>query len=323
MPGFRVETPQRAYDAIVERGSLTRVAEFLPERAGKIFVVTTADVWELHGGKVEQALAGRAHQVLFFPGGEPRKKMSEVESLAEQMVAGGGDRSSVVVAFGGGIVTDVAGFAAAVFMRGIPVIQIPTTLLAQVDAAVGGKTGVNLVSGKNLVGSFHQPLVVLIDPDVLKTLPEREYRYFAVDYLRRHVKRLSSGFLPVARHLVSTDSWWDTVDLLAAHVVGGLVAADPRLRTGMDAWIEDDDLWVARTALLHQLRYKEATDTGRLFAYCVRQSGHPDFFVRKAIGWCLREYAKTDPRAVRDFVAAERARLAPLSVREALKNIGP
>ncbi|MFB7247132.1 DNA alkylation repair protein [Streptomyces populi] len=154
-------------------------------------------------------------------------------------------------------------------------------------------------------------------------LPEREYRYFAVDYLRRHVKRLSSGFLPVARHLVSTDSWWDTVDLLAAHVVGGLVAADPRLRTDMDAWIEDDDLWVARTALLHQLRYKEATDTGRLFAYCVRRSGHPDFFVRKAIGWCLREYAKTDPRAVRDFVEAERARLAPLSVREALKNIGP
>ncbi|MFE2298080.1 DNA alkylation repair protein [Streptomyces sp. NPDC059445] len=154
-------------------------------------------------------------------------------------------------------------------------------------------------------------------------LPEREYQYFAVDYLRRHVGRLSSGFLPVARHLVSTVSWWDTVDALAAHVVGGLVAADPRLRADMDAWIEDDDLWVARTALLHQLRYKEATDTGRLFAYCARQAGHPDFFIRKAIGWCLREYAKTDPGAVRDFVAAERAHLAPLSVREALKNIGP
>ncbi|MEU4085898.1 DNA alkylation repair protein [Streptomyces aureus] len=154
-------------------------------------------------------------------------------------------------------------------------------------------------------------------------LPEREYQYFAVDYLRRHVSRLSSGFLPVARHLVSTVSWWDTVDLLAAHVVGGLVAADPRLRADMDAWIEDDDLWVVRTALLHQLRSKQDTDTGRLFAYCVRQSGHPDFFVRKAIGWCLREYAKTDPDAVRDFVARQRTRLAPLSVREALKNIGP
>jgi 3-dehydroquinate synthase len=176
MPSFRVETPQRAYDAIVERGSVSRIAEFLPSGAGKVFVVTTEDVWGFYGAQVERALAGRSTQVLFFPGGEPRKKMAEVEALAEQMVEGGGDRSSVVVAFGGGIVTDVSGFLAAVFMRGIPVIQIPTTLLAQVDAAVGGKTGVNLVAGKNLVGSFHQPLAVLIDPDVLATLPEREYR---------------------------------------------------------------------------------------------------------------------------------------------------
>ncbi len=162
-------------------------------------------------------------------------------------------------------------------------------------------------------------------------LPEREYHYFAVDYLRRHVKRCSSGFLPVARHLVTTVSWWDTVDalaahvvggLVAAHVVGGLVAADPKLTADMDAWIVDDDLWVARTALLHQLRYKEHTDTERLFAYCLRQSGHTDFFIRKAIGWCLREYAKTDPEAVRAFLARERGRFAPLSVREALKNIG-
>jgi 3-methyladenine DNA glycosylase AlkD len=154
-------------------------------------------------------------------------------------------------------------------------------------------------------------------------MPEREYQYFAVDCLRRHVKRLSSGFLPVARHLVSTVPWWDTVDLLASHVVGGLVAADPALKADMDAWIEDDDLWVARTALLHQLRYKETTDSERLFAYCLCRSGHPDFFVRKAIGWCLREYAKTDPNAVRAFVAQQRGRLSPLSVREALKNIGP
>ncbi|MEW2529991.1 DNA alkylation repair protein [Streptomyces sp. NPDC047071] len=153
-------------------------------------------------------------------------------------------------------------------------------------------------------------------------LPEREYHYFAVDYLRRHVKRCSSGFLPVARHLVTTVPWWDTVDLLAAHVVGGLVAADPELAADMDAWSEDDDLWVVRTALLHQLRYKERTDSDRLFAYCARQAGHPDFFVRKAIGWSLREYAKTDPDAVRAFVERHRAALSPLSVREALKNIG-
>ncbi|WP_274555679.1 DNA alkylation repair protein [Streptomyces spiramyceticus] len=152
-------------------------------------------------------------------------------------------------------------------------------------------------------------------------LREREYHYFAVDYLRRHVARCSSGFLPVVRHLVVTTPWWDTVDTLAAHVVGPMVAADPELKAVMDAWIEDANLWVARTALLHQLRYKEATDAERLFGYCLRQSRHADFFIRKAIGWSLREYAKTDPAAVRDFVEGSRDRLAPLSVREALKNL--
>ncbi|MER5888445.1 DNA alkylation repair protein [Streptomyces sp. NPDC001941] len=152
-------------------------------------------------------------------------------------------------------------------------------------------------------------------------LPEREYHYFAVDYLRRHVGRCSSGFLPVARALVRTVSWWDTVDLLAAHVVGGLVRADPALAERMDEWIGDEDLWTARTALLHQLRFKADTDTGRLFGYCLRRADHPDFFVRKAIGWSLREYAKTDPAEVRAFVTRNEARLSPLSVREALKNL--
>jgi 3-methyladenine DNA glycosylase AlkD len=152
-------------------------------------------------------------------------------------------------------------------------------------------------------------------------LPEREYHYFAADYLRRHAGRCSSGLLPVARHLVETVSWWDTVDALAAHVVGPLVAADPALTADMDAWIDDENLWVARTALLHQLRRKETTDAERLFGHCLRRAGHPDFFVRKAIGWALREYGKTDPDAVREFVEGARDRLSPLSVREALKNL--
>ncbi|MFF0433428.1 DNA alkylation repair protein [Streptomyces sp. NPDC004327] len=152
-------------------------------------------------------------------------------------------------------------------------------------------------------------------------LPEREYHYFAVDYLRRHVGRCSSAFLPVARTLVTTVSWWDTVDHLAAHVVGGLVLADPALVSRMDEWIADDDLWIARTALLHQLRYKTATDADRLFSYCLLRSAHPDFFIRKAIGWSLREYAKTAPDEVRAFVGHNTSRLSPLSVREALKNL--
>jgi 3-dehydroquinate synthase len=176
MPAFRVQTAQCAYDAIVERGYLQRVHEFIPARAGKLFVVTTEDVWHLHGPALAKSLASRDFYPLFFPGSEVNKRLAPVEALADQMIDAGADRTSVILGFGGGIVTDVAGFLAAIFMRGIPVIQVPTTLLAQVDASIGGKTGVNLRYGKNLIGSFHQPLAVVIDPDVLSTLPEREYR---------------------------------------------------------------------------------------------------------------------------------------------------
>jgi 3-dehydroquinate synthase len=175
MATFEVQAAQTAYPSIVERGVLHRASEFLPRRAGKLFVVSTQDVWELHSKELDPRIYERTC-TLFFPGGEPNKRLSCVELLADQMLAKGADRTSVVIGFGGGIVTDLAGFLAAIFMRGIPVLQVPTTLLAQVDAAVGGKTGVNLVGGKNLLGSFHQPVAVLIDPQVLGTLPEREYR---------------------------------------------------------------------------------------------------------------------------------------------------
>ncbi|MCH0562555.1 MULTISPECIES: DNA alkylation repair protein [unclassified Streptomyces] len=153
-------------------------------------------------------------------------------------------------------------------------------------------------------------------------LPEREYHYFAADYLRRHAGRCSSSFLPVVRHLLTTVSWWDTVDTLAVHVVGPLVAADRSLAPVMDTWAAADDPWLVRAALLHQLRYRERTDAERLFAHCLSSAGHRDFFVRKAIGWALREYARTDPQAVHDLLAREGGRFAPLTVREALKHAG-
>jgi 3-methyladenine DNA glycosylase AlkD len=150
-------------------------------------------------------------------------------------------------------------------------------------------------------------------------LPEREYQYFACGLLRRHARVCSAGFVATARFLVVTRPWWDTVDALAAHLVGPLVSAHPALVSTMDEWAVEGDKWLVRAAILHQLRYKERTDAARLFRYCTRQAGHPDFFIRKAIGWALREYAKTDPAAVRAYVAGHR--LAPLSRQEALKNL--
>jgi len=189
MPSYRVATPQRSYDAVVERGIIRKTAEYLPAKAGRIFVVTTEDVWRHQGGRLAAGLDGVRYEILTLPGGEDHKRLAPVEQLAEQMMHRGGDRTSMVIAFGGGIVNDMAGFLAAIFMRGIPVLQVPTTLLAQVDAAIGGKTGVNLVSGKNLIGSFHQPLAVLIDPAALDTLPPREYRAGLYEILKAGIIR--------------------------------------------------------------------------------------------------------------------------------------
>ncbi|HEY7175814.1 MAG TPA: DNA alkylation repair protein [Micromonosporaceae bacterium] len=154
-------------------------------------------------------------------------------------------------------------------------------------------------------------------------LDEREYQYFAARLLRRHVRACSAGFLDTVRVLITTKPWWDTVDELAVHVVGPLVARFGDLATTMDAWSADADMWLVRTAILHQLRYRDKTDSERLFRYSASQAGHRDFFVRKAIGWALREYAKTDAEAVRAFVDAHRESLSGLSIREALRNVAP
>jgi 3-methyladenine DNA glycosylase AlkD len=150
-------------------------------------------------------------------------------------------------------------------------------------------------------------------------LPEREYQYVACGYLRRYGVRCSAGLLPTLATLITTKSWWDTVDALASTVVGPLVLRHPELLDTLDGWIAGDELWLIRTALIYQLGYRERTDPQRLFGYCRLRAGHPDFFIRKAIGWALRQYAKTDPDAVRAFVAT--TALSGLSRREALKNL--
>jgi 3-dehydroquinate synthase len=166
---------------LVERGSLRSAAAVLREAVppqARLFAVVQRPV-RLHWGPVLRKSfnqAGRKVEVIEMPDGERSKTLAQLEKLASKLVSRGADRQSMILAMGGGVVGDVAGFLASVFMRGIPVMQIPTTLVAQVDSAIGGKTGVNLKSGKNLLGTFHQPLAVLADPDVLATLQEREYR---------------------------------------------------------------------------------------------------------------------------------------------------
>jgi len=176
-----VHTPSRLYEVLVERGLLrsaaTALRDVIPAES-RVFVLTSPKIRKHWGSTLQKSFsrAGRKLEVLEMPDGERSKKLSQLEKLAAKLVKRGADRRSVLLALGGGVVGDVGGFLASVFMRGVPVVQIPTTLLAQVDSAIGGKTAVNLASGKNLIGTFHQPLAVLVDPDVLATLPEREYR---------------------------------------------------------------------------------------------------------------------------------------------------
>ncbi len=179
MQTIRVATPTARYDVFTGSGLLATLAPRIQRVAGKlprrVFVLTSPEIWALWGRTFLASFA-EPPIVLFLAPGEKHKTMASVEKLLRQMIAARGDRGSLLIAFGGGIVGDVGGFVAAIFMRGIPYVQVPTTFLSQVDSSVGGKTGVNLPEGKNLVGSFHHPLAVFADIDVLGTLSERELR---------------------------------------------------------------------------------------------------------------------------------------------------
>jgi 3-dehydroquinate synthase len=171
----------RPYEARIENGLLTKSGAVLREvlrSSRRLFVVTVAPVRRRWAKQLQGSLAeaGFDARLLEMPEGERQKRLATVEALAERLVALGAGRDAVLVAFGGGVTGDVVGLLASLFMRGVDVVQIPTTVLAQVDASIGGKTGVNLKLGKNMVGTYHQPRAVLIDPAVLATLPEREYR---------------------------------------------------------------------------------------------------------------------------------------------------
>lgn len=192
----RVQAGGGAYDVRIEVGGLARIGEAAEAVLGgrRLFVVADETVWTSLGSRVRPGLDGRDWTLLSTPLGEPRKRLETVESLCSAMHAAEADRRSAVVALGGGVAGDVAGFVAASYMRGIDVIQVPTTLLAQVDASVGGKTGVNLASGKNLVGAFHQPRLVLIDPQSLDTLPDREYRAGLQEVIKHGIIRSESLF---------------------------------------------------------------------------------------------------------------------------------
>lgn len=185
-----VRYPGGEYKIMISGGLLDHLGWILQEKVnGRIAIVTNTVVAPLYGARVEEALraAGFDPFTCVIPDGEAHKNLKTVDRLYEKFLTGGLDRAGTVVALGGGVTGDIAGFAAATFMRGIKLIEVPTSLLAMIDASVGGKTGVDLPQGKNLVGSFKQPSLVLIDPRVLSTLPDEEVGNGAAEAIKHGI----------------------------------------------------------------------------------------------------------------------------------------
>ena len=199
-----------SYDVHVSNGALDSIAYLCSSVRlhGKAAIISDTNVAPLYAERVQQSLqeGGYTTSLHTFPAGEASKNLSTIEALAGEMVAAGHDRTSFVIALGGGVVGDMAGFLASIYYRGIPFVQIPTSVMAQVDSSVGGKTAVDIASGKNLIGAFHQPRLVLIDPTTLTTLAPRRIREGMAEMVK-HAAIRKPGMLHTLRELA------DEIDL--------------------------------------------------------------------------------------------------------------
>lgn len=267
----RVEVPPASYDVVVGAAILASAAEVVRDRR-RVAVVSQAAVAEHHAAPLLGALP---QAELFLMGdGEEHKTLSAVDDLARRFARAGLLRGDAVVAIGGGVVGDTAGFAAAVYHRGVDVVQVPTTLLAQVDSAIGGKTGVNLPEGKNLVGAFHQPVAVVADVSTLATLPPREYRSGLGEIAKYALLEGVGGELDVLLRENTAEVLGCEPVVLAglvarcAGIKARVVAADPYERTGARAVLNLGHTLAhaLETAGRHILTHGEAVAIGLVFA---------------------------------------------------------
>jgi 3-dehydroquinate synthase len=221
------------YDAIVTSNLLGRIGQYMRKRLSRetCAIISDTNVGPRFANRIEQSLtsAGFKPMLIIIPAGEKSKTLKQAGAICEQMIAAGLDRQSFVVGLGGGVIGDISGFVAAIYHRGIPHVQVPTTLLAMVDSSIGGKTGVNTADGKNLLGVLHQPSLVIDDLDVLKTLPRREF---------------NQGFAEVIKHAIIADvrmfgmlQSWEASEALA---VQQLVLRNVKIKSKIVAKDEHD-----------------------------------------------------------------------------------
>lgn len=240
MPIVHVDLAERSYDVLVDAGILGHSGSLISE-AGldgrRAAVISDDTVARLHGATLMESLdaAGFRPTLHTVKAGEASKSMSQAENLCREMIRAGHDRKSMVVALGGGVVGDLTGFVAAIFYRGLPFVQVPTTIVAQVDSSVGGKTGVNVAEGKNLLGAFHQPRLVIVDPETLCTLPDREFH----EGFAEAIKHASIRDAPMLDDLAALDPDSRAVpaDLIARNIAikARVVEADEHETLGVRA----------------------------------------------------------------------------------------
>lgn len=239
MPTVHLDLAERSYDILVEDGLLERAGELIAGAGltGRAAVISDSNVAAHHADGLLATLgqAGIDASQHTVPAGELSKSMNQAASLCSELIQAGHDRSSFVIALGGGVVGDLAGFVAAIFYRGVPYVQIPTTIVSQVDSSAGGKTGVNAPEGKNLIGAFHQPRLVIVDPLTLDTLPGREYREGYAEVIK-HAAIRDAAMLDDLASLDPNDQHPDA-GLLARNLAikARIVEEDERETSGMRA----------------------------------------------------------------------------------------
>jgi 3-dehydroquinate synthase len=283
-----VELGERSYPIVIGNGLLRGGFDLSAHLGGPdCLVVTNETVEPLYLEPLLADLSGKQVRAIALPDGEAYKTLETVEDILDTLVEGGANRDTTLVALGGGVVGDITGFAAACYMRGVDFIQVPTTLLAQVDSSVGGKTGVNHASGKNLIGAFHQPRAVLIDTDTLQTLPDRELR---------------AGLAEVIKYGAIVDAEFfawieDNLDALIGCDAGALAVAIRRSCELKAAIVADDERESGRRAILN---------FGHTFGHAIeRCQGYGEWLHGEAVAAGMVMAAKLSGE---DAAAAERIR---------------
>jgi 3-dehydroquinate synthase len=298
MKKIKVHSASGAYEILYGRGAAAQSPKAVARlrRQGAIFLISSPRVWKYLGARVEKIFKGVHRATLLFDDREAAKNLSTVEHTCRQMVRAGADRRALMVAIGGGVVGDVAGFVAASYARGIELVHIPTTLVAQVDSAIGGKTGVNLPEGKNLVGAFYPAKLVFADPELLRTLPLREFR---------------SGIYEIIKYGLIGDA---KLFRFLEQKMEKILRRDP---AALDFVIERSILQKARVVSLDEREsgLREILNFGHTFAHALESvTRYRKYLHGEAVGWGMIAAAKL---AVSSGIFSEKAsvRLSSLIAR--------